>query len=106
MKHYRRSLRCERIVQDCKRKARELQSWREEKEARKEKENAAAKQANRKVSSIVNRALLERLSTYQPRPGLAASRPNAFHVLFWAGLVMVLAVVVPSCLEIVEMVPP
>lgn len=77
----------------------QLFDWAPQEKERTEK-TTEAKQANRKVFAIVNRALLERMRSYQPHAGVASSRPNAFRVAFYLGAVMVLAVVVPSCLAL------
>lgn len=53
----------------------------------------------------MNRAILERMRSYQPRPGIAERAPNAFSVAFWALAVAVVSVVVPSCLMIKDNIP-
>lgn len=50
----------------------------------------------------MNRALLERMNSYQPKPGIAAIHPSKFNVAFWAVATIVVSVVVWTVLVVID----
>lgn len=50
----------------------------------------------------MNRALLERMNSYQPKPGIASISPSKFNIAFWCVASIVVSVVVWTVLLVID----